>query len=52
VLKDGFYEVSVGKPIHATADPDGRLWLMVGTDSGYEGLTRLYYTGIRVTLER
>jgi len=27
-----------------------RLWLLVGTDSGYEGFTRLYYQEIRVTL--
>ncbi|MDP1564577.1 MAG: hypothetical protein Q8M16_24615 [Pirellulaceae bacterium] len=27
-----------------------RLWLLVGTDSGYEGLTRLYYQEIKVTL--
>lgn len=27
-----------------------RLWLLVGTDSGYEGITRLYYQNIKVTL--
>lgn len=43
---------SQGKPIRATADSQGRLWLIVGTDSGFEGLTRLYYTGIRATLQR
>lgn len=29
---------------------DGTLWVMVGTDSGYEGLTQLYYYSIQVTL--
>jgi len=29
---------------------DGGLWLLVGTDSGYEGLTQLYYYSIQVTL--
>ena len=43
---------SAGKPIRATADAAGRLWLLVGTDSGFEGTTRLYYKTIRVTLER
>jgi hypothetical protein len=34
----------------ATADAAGNLWLLVGTDSGFEGLTRLYYMTIAVTL--
>jgi hypothetical protein len=34
-----------------TSDSSGNLWLLVGTDSGFEGLTRLYYQRIRVTLE-
>lgn len=29
---------------------EGGLWLLVGTDSGYEGLTQLYYYSIQVTL--
>ncbi|MCA1624362.1 MAG: hypothetical protein LC768_02355 [Acidobacteria bacterium] len=29
---------------------NGELWLLVGTDSGFEGLTRLYYQSIRVRL--
>jgi hypothetical protein len=33
-----------------TASPDGELWLLVGTDSGFEGLTGIYYQGIAVTL--
>lgn len=53
---DGPYRLktltSAGKPIRATADAQGRLWLLIGTDSGYEGYTRLYYSAIRVTLER
>ncbi len=31
-------------------DSDGRVWLIVGTDSGFEGLTRLYYDRISFTL--
>ncbi len=37
-------------PAPVKADATGQLWLFVGTDSAYEGLTGLYYTGIRVTL--
>ena len=32
------------------ADEAGRAWLIVGTDSGFEGLTRLYYDRISITL--
>jgi len=33
-----------------TASQDGELWLLVGTDSGFEGLTGIYYQSIAVTL--
>ncbi|MGH9456892.1 MAG: hypothetical protein ACRD2J_04555 [Thermoanaerobaculia bacterium] len=33
-----------------TASPSGEIWLLVGTDSAFEGLTRLYYESIEVTL--
>ena len=32
------------------ASPDGEVWLLVGTDSGFEGLTGIYYQRISVTL--
>jgi hypothetical protein len=32
-------------------DPDGMAWLTVGTDSGFEGRTELYYTRIEAELE-
>ena len=34
-----------------TADDEGELWLLVGTDSGFEGLTGIYYQEINVTLQ-
>jgi hypothetical protein len=37
-------------PRLVAADPNGRLWVFVGTDSGYEGLTGLYYYSILITL--
>ncbi|WP_165225301.1 dockerin type I domain-containing protein [Aquisphaera insulae] len=33
-----------------TADAQGNLWLLVGTDSGFEGLTTIYVQGIDATL--
>ena len=37
-------------PVSVDADEAGRVWLVVGTDSGFEGLTRLYYARISYTL--
>ena len=33
-----------------TTDDTGSVWLIVGTDSGFEGITNLFYTEIQVTL--
>ncbi|MBD2700547.1 hypothetical protein IC229_07870 [Spirosoma sp. BT702] len=38
------------KPFVARSNEKGELWLLVGTDSGFEGLTTLYYSRINVTL--
>jgi hypothetical protein len=40
---------NVHEPL-VTADDEGRLWLLVGTDSGFEGRTTLVYQSIEVTL--
>ena len=39
-----------GRRFQATSDGDGRLWLIVGTDSGFEGPSSLFYDSIRPTL--
>lgn len=36
------------KPFVARANAQGELWLIIGTDSGFEGLTTLYYSKINV----
>ncbi|MCF0057290.1 hypothetical protein [Dyadobacter sp. CY356] len=38
------------KPVTVTADANGAIWVCVGTDSGFEGLTRLYYDKIKVSV--
>ena len=38
------------KPLEVKSDGDGNLWVFVGTDSGFEGKTVLYYTSINVNL--
>lgn len=35
-------------PFIARANSKGELWLIVGTDSGYEGITTVYYTRVNV----
>lgn len=41
---------NTGDPVTATSDEDGNLWLFVGTDSGFEGMTGLYYDSIEVSI--
>lgn len=40
-----------GQPFSATSDADGVLWLIAGTDSGFESRTDVYITALRVRLE-
>lgn len=37
-------------PVTATTNNEGDLWLFVGTDSGFEGMTGLYYDSIEVSI--
>jgi heat shock protein HslJ len=41
---------SSGRDFEVTADENGVVWFIVGTDSGFEGLTTLYYDTITVVL--
>lgn len=38
------------KPVTVTADASGAIWVCIGTDSGFEGLTKLYYDKIKVSI--
>lgn len=38
-------------PITITSDANGRLWLVVGVDSGFEGTTAVYVTSIKVDID-
>ncbi|MFI8105869.1 hypothetical protein [Streptomyces sp. NPDC086023] len=53
-LEDDTYELkhfnNADKPLSATSDAKGRLWLVVGTDSGYEGITHVYFPRIGAVL--
>jgi hypothetical protein len=34
-----------------TTTASGRLWLVVGVDSGFEGTTSVYVTSVRVAID-
>jgi hypothetical protein len=38
-------------PVPITTDSNGNLWLIIGTDSGFEGTTTLYYNTVEVELK-
>lgn len=44
-------QTTTAQRIPVYTDAQGQIWLFVGTDSGYEGLTSLYYTSIEIALE-
>ena len=39
-------------PVTVKPNANGDIWLCVGTDSGFEGLTTLYYDRIKVTIQK
>ena len=40
---------NVGKPFKVKTDNQGEVWLIIGTDSGFEGNQSVYYNRIKVT---
>jgi hypothetical protein len=40
-----------GNPLLTISDEIGRMWVFVGTDSGFEGTTALYYIRIEITMD-
>lgn len=45
--------VSAGRtPLQFTSNSDGSIWVFIGTDSGFEGLTRLYYQQVELYLTK
>ena len=37
-------------PFQVTSDKEGNIWVIVGSDSGFEGKTAVYYNSINITL--
>lgn len=44
-------QTTTSQRIPVFSDGTGKVWVFVGTDSGYEGLTSLYYRSIEIALE-
>ncbi len=41
---------NIGTPLKAKTDEQGNLWVFVGMDSGYEGITNFYITNVKIQL--
>ena len=41
---------SQGRNFQVTSDKDGSIWVVIGTDSGFEGATTVYYNSVEITL--
>jgi hypothetical protein len=44
--------VSNDQPVRVSSDSEGEVWLIVGTDSGFEATTTIYYNNIEASFER
>ncbi len=42
---------NLNQPLNVNSDASGNLWVIIGTDSGFEGTTTLYYNAIEVRLQ-
>jgi len=47
--KEGYQRVDFSYNARVTSNANGELFLLIGTDSGYEGLTTLYFDDIRLS---
>jgi hypothetical protein len=43
---------NIRQQLKVTADENGSFWVFIGTDSGFEGRTTIYFNLIQVLLER
>ncbi len=47
--KNKTIKTSVAQELEFTTNADGSIWIFIGTDSGFEGLTTLYYRSVELT---
>jgi hypothetical protein len=41
---------NIAEPFEITSDENGEFWVVIGTDSGFEGITTLYYNRIKLVI--
>lgn len=51
VEKDGYQRVEFDYSAKVTANAKGEIFILIGADSGFEGLTTLYFDDIKVTAQ-
>jgi hypothetical protein len=42
---------NIGNPVTVTTNSKGEFWLIIATDSGFEGKTSLYYKSINIEID-
>jgi hypothetical protein len=45
-------KLATSTPLMVEADAEGGIWIIVGTDSGFEATTTIYYDTIRIRVVR
>ena len=44
-------QLNTSTPLNVRANQQGEIWLVIGTDSGFEGKTTIFYNSIQVTIK-
>ena len=44
-------QLSTLTPLNVSANQQGEIWLVIGTDSGFESITTIYYNSIQATIK-
>jgi len=44
-------QLTAATPLNVKANQQGEIWLVIGTDSGFEGITTIYYNSIQAVIK-
>jgi hypothetical protein len=44
-------QLTTAIPLNVKANQQGEIWLVIGTDSGFEGITTIYYNSIQIVIK-
>ena len=45
-------QLNTTTPLQVTANQQGEIWLVIGTDSGFEAKTEIYYNSIQTLIKQ